>query len=136
MYEETVVLENRLPELVKLQGAVADFGARHGLPQKVVNDINLVLEETIVNIIYYAYEDKDGKHEISVRFRVGKGGIILEVEDDGIFFDPLGFPEPDLNSPIEKRKIGGLGIHLIRKFAKSVSHRRERGKNILTLTMS
>ncbi len=133
MREETVVLENGISELLKLQTALDGFGKKHCLPKKTVQEANLVLEEAIVNIINYAYETKREKHKIFIRFRIENEEIVLNIEDDGKPFDPLGTPEPDLNVPLEEREAGGFGIYLIRKLAKSVSYVRDGAKNILTV---
>ena len=56
------------------------------------------------------------------------------IADDGRPFDPLTeAPEPDLESAIEDRPIGGLGVHLVRTMMDEVRYRREEGKNRLTL---
>ena len=58
---------------------------------------------------------------------------MIEIIDCGIPFDPLTLPKPDVNAPIEDRKIGGLGIYMMRKLMDKVNYKREQGKNILTL---
>ena len=58
----------------------------------------------------------------------------LELSDDGIAFDPLSLPPPDVSLDIEDRLIGGLGVHLIRTMMDSVSYRREGDWNRLLVT--
>jgi anti-sigma regulatory factor (Ser/Thr protein kinase) len=58
----------------------------------------------------------------------------IEVEDDGRPFDPLAHSAPDLSQPLDKRPVGGMGIHMIRKSMDRVEYRRADGKNILTMT--
>jgi len=55
------------------------------------------------------------------------------VEDDGKPFDPLQAPPPDLSLPLERRPIGGLGIHLIRNLMDEVSYARVGGRNVLKM---
>jgi anti-sigma regulatory factor (Ser/Thr protein kinase) len=45
----------------------------------------------------------------------------------------LSIPEPDLDSDIEERRVGGLGIYLVRQVMDSISYRYENGKNVLTM---
>ncbi len=130
MQEETVILENRLSELIKLQRAIDAFGKRYNLSKETVHDANLVLEETMVNVISYAYENEEDKHSIVFKFNIENEALILSVEDDGKDFDPLKVPEP-----LEKSKIGGPGIHLIRNLARSISHFRHGDKNLLIIRM-
>jgi sigma-B regulation protein RsbU (phosphoserine phosphatase) len=48
-------------------------------------------------------------------------------------FDPTQKEEVDTTLPAEQRKIGGLGIHLVRRIMDSVSYEYKDHKNILTL---
>ncbi len=57
---------------------------------------------------------------------------MIEFRDQGIAFDPLSLPPPDLNSPLSERKIGGLGVFLIRKMINEVRYRRDGDQNVLT----
>ena len=59
--------------------------------------------------------------------------LTIQVEDDGKPFDPLEAPPPNLDLPIEDRPIGGLGIYIVRSTVNEIEHRREGGRNILTM---
>lgn len=59
--------------------------------------------------------------------------MTAEVEDDGRPFNPLEAPEPDLAAPVEERKVGGLGIHLIRNMMDHLEYRRLQGTNLLVM---
>ena len=62
------------------------------------------------------------------------GGVVTaEVSDDGRAFDPLKVPPPDLESDLQSRPVGGLGVHFIKTLMDEVSYRREGGRNILTM---
>ena len=58
-------------------------------------------------------------------------GAEVEVEDDGLCFNPLDAPEPDLTGPIEDRPIGGLGIYLVKNIMDELDYRRREGRNCL-----
>jgi anti-sigma regulatory factor (Ser/Thr protein kinase) len=58
---------------------------------------------------------------------------VIQVTDSAPAFDPLSLPDPELDGDIEDRKIGGLGIYLVRQVMDTISYRYENGKNILTL---
>ncbi len=55
------------------------------------------------------------------------------IEDDGIAFDPLIAPPPDLDSDIEDRPIGGLGVYLVKEMMDEVEYARADGRNRVTL---
>ena len=58
---------------------------------------------------------------------------IKELYDQGVPFDPLKKPDPDITLSVEERQIGGLGIFIVKKTMDSVSYAYENGKNILTM---
>ena len=123
------VLENLEPMLDFIEQGAQElkFDARE------LNRIRLASEEALVNVINYAYPDKNGSVEIIYEIKDGKK-LILEIIDSGVPFNPLSMPEPDIKSPMENRKIGGLGIFLVRSIMDELNYRREEGRNILTLT--
>ena len=102
-----------------------------GCPSKIQMQIQLAVEEIFVNIASYAYAPGTGKAGISVDITDGIVRIIFE--DSGAPFDPLAEKEPDVTLPAEKRRIGGLGIFLVRKLMDHVSYKYKDGKNILTI---
>ncbi len=129
---KTTVLKNDLSEIRKLHAAVDEFGRKHGLTEDVTYDIRLALEEIVVNIIRYAYED-DNEHQIVIRFLLKRRELILEVNDDGKPFNPLKFPKPDVDKPLEEREQGGLGIYLARNSMDDMAYKRGQGKNVVTM---
>jgi anti-sigma regulatory factor (Ser/Thr protein kinase) len=84
-------------------------------------------------VIFYGYEDQE-EHSIEVRLDLSGSVLTLQICDDGREFDPTRMPEPNLDVPLEERKIGGLGIHLVRNYMNSMEYKRENGKNIITVT--
>jgi len=60
----------------------------------------------------------------------------LEVGDQGVEFDPLMTAPPDLTLDLSRRPVGGLGVHLLRSFARSLNYRRQRGWNRLSFGIS
>jgi anti-sigma regulatory factor (Ser/Thr protein kinase) len=127
-----VQVKNQLPEIERLSEIIASFGARHGLSDKVVFALNLALEEIVVNIISYGYDD-GGVHEIAVRVSLDEHEVTAEVEDDARAYDPTSRAAVDTRQSIEDRAIGGLGIHLVRGLFDVVDYRRLPGRNLLVI---
>jgi serine phosphatase RsbU (regulator of sigma subunit)/anti-sigma regulatory factor (Ser/Thr protein kinase) len=127
-----ITLTNRLTELERVSHLVEEFGARHGLPAKIVFETNLALEEILTNVIAYAYDDGQD-HEIAVRLALADDELTVEVEDDGRPFNPLDLPAADVTLAVEDRPIGGLGVHLVRHVMSGLEYCRQQGKNILVL---
>ena len=130
--ELTVRLVNRLEEIERLAAAVEAFSARHHLPDAIAFAFNLSLDEVVTNIISYAFADVQ-EHPIEVRLRLEAGVVHAEVSDEGRPFNPIDVPTPDLDAPIDERRIGGLGIHIVREMMDSLEYAREGGRNILRL---
>jgi serine/threonine-protein kinase RsbW len=59
--------------------------------------------------------------------------VVINIEDNGIPFNPLEKIDPDFPDNVESANIGGLGIHIIRKLMDNVSYERKQGKNKLSM---
>jgi len=107
-----------------------------GLPEARIDELDLLIDELIMNVCMYAYpEGRPG--EVTVTYSVpARGELCVEVADQGIEFNPLKTEPPDLTLSLQERPIGGLGIHLVKTLATSLSYRREQGWNRLTFGIS
>jgi anti-sigma regulatory factor (Ser/Thr protein kinase) len=85
-------------------------------PERLMN-LELVLEELLLNVVDNGFpEGPKGWIELAARPRA-EGGIRVYVEDNGVPFDPLARPDPDLHASFAERPLGGLGIYLVRQLA-------------------
>jgi anti-sigma regulatory factor (Ser/Thr protein kinase) len=128
----SIELKNNLRELERLNRVLEEYAKLYHLPSNVLFAINLALEEIITNVISYGYRDDD-EHDITIRINFNQGHLNIEVEDDGLPFNPLEAPEPDLKKPLEEREVGGLGIHLVRNLMEGLEYKRLEGKNLLIM---
>jgi len=128
-----IKLPAKLENLGRWMNGVSECARVQGFDEKKIGKIELALEEALVNICKYSYPDEPGDAEVSCK--QDNGRFIIEIVDSGIPFDMTSLPAPDVTSSIEERKIGGLGIFLIKKMVNDVSYRREGNFNILKLTM-
>ena len=121
----------RLESLDGLVKAAKESALEWGLAGEGLFAAELATEEAVVNVVRYAYPHGEGK----VRLRcMGEGDrFVIEVTDWGVPFDSTAQPEPDVTSPLERRPIGGLGIHLMRNMTDEISYKWEDGQNILSL---
>lgn len=121
---------NELPKLTEIaENIVADWQ----LPMTFEMTINLVLEEVVSNIIFYAYKDTL-PHLLSLEVLLFETYLCLRIIDDGIPFDPTKKEPADISLSTEEREIGGLGILLVHQLMDTVRYQRDKNKNILTLT--
>ena len=119
-----------LDEISQFVGKIARAG---GFGSKHVYNILLAADEAASNIIEHAYEGvKNGVLEISCG--VKDGALTIIMVDYGKSFDPSTIPPPDLKADLSERKIGGLGIFLMRKLMDEVHYESGRDKrNVLTM---
>lgn len=127
-----LVIKNDLSEIEALSRFVKAFAQEHHLAPKLTFEINLALEELVTNVISYGYEDQD-EHEIRLTLHIENGRLRAEIEDDGRPFNPVEAEPPDLDIPLEKRPVGGLGIHLVKNMFDALQYQRENGRNHLIL---
>lgn len=121
-----------LDEIREFVGEIARAG---GFSDRDVYNIQLATDEAASNIIEHAYEGvSDGLLEISCG--VNGSAITIVLVDHGESFDPSEVPAPDLKADLSERKIGGLGIFLMRKLMDEVRYQAEprKNRNILTMT--
>ena len=130
--EKSIVLANDISEISRLNMFIEEIAEEFSLAPDVTFNLNLVLEEAVVNIINYAYP-KEEHEKIYLSARLHNGSIVLVLTDTGKEFDPTMAPEADITLSADERKIGGLGIFLIRQIMNEVKYERIEGKNILTL---
>ena len=119
-----------LDEISEFVGEVARAG---GFGSRDIYNIQLAADEAVSNIIEHAYEGvKNGVLEISCG--VKDGAITIVMVDYGKSFDSSAIPLPDFKADLSERKIGGLGIFLMRKLMDEVHYESRRDKsNVLTM---
>ena len=125
-------VETRHAELNEIVAAVESMAERENWSPGLVFRVQLAIEEVVLNVMDYGYDE--GVHEFELILTSEADTLTIEVVDDGRPFDPLNdVPTPDLEATVEERKVGGLGIHLVRTMMDQVNYRREQGRNYLTL---
>ena len=102
-----------------------------GCPEGTRAQIDVAIDEILSNIIRYAYPREAGS--VTVRYDCADGMFSISFEDEGAQYNPLKKPDPDVSLPAEKRKIGGLGVFLVKKTMDAVGYLRREDRNILTI---
>ncbi len=103
-----------------------------GASVKTTMQVLVAVEEIFVNIASYAYPDGEGSADVSVSC---EGGVAtVSFSDGGVPFDPLAKDDPDVTESADERRIGGLGIFMVKKSMDSVYYDYRDGKNVFTFT--
>ena len=126
------VVENQIGELPSLAEKIEELAEKWGLSLKLAMNINLVIEEALTNIIFYAFTDED-QHKIKISLSLTNNRLMIQITDGGIPFNPLAQQQPDITLPAEERPVGGLGIFLISQIMDEMHYSRQNNLNILTI---
>jgi sigma-B regulation protein RsbU (phosphoserine phosphatase) len=127
----TIVLLKREPAATRAFARSFDqlealfaFTKEHVGSEELRRTVDFVLEELFTNVVKYG---RRGESPVSIDIRVYPGGVQVGLtDDDADFFDVTAAPEVDVNRPIEERRPGGLGIHLVRKLVDSIDYEYDR----------
>lgn len=128
---QRLCLPAKLSNLESMFVFIREAAARQYFKKEIIDKVQLACEEALVNVINYAYPGSEGDVEIVVLNQ--EHCLEITIIDSGIEFNPLALAAPDITAPMEARRIGGLGIFMIRQIMDDVVYRREDGRNILTL---
>jgi len=117
--------------------AIRDFAAEAArlaaMDEKDVYNVQLAADEAASNIIEHAYEGvPDGSIEVSTQ--VTREALTITLRDQGKYFDASAVADPDIDSALDDRAIGGLGLFFMRKLMDQVSFESQPGQgNLLTM---
>ena len=132
---ETLSLEisNELASIPEVHDRLESFYDRNAVKNELKFQANLCIEEYIVNLINYGYDDEEA-HAIRVKAHISDGRLEFEIHDDGNPFDPSTAPEPDFSKTLETIPVGGLGVHLIRSYMDDMNYQSADGENLFVMS--
>jgi serine/threonine-protein kinase RsbW len=131
--ERHTALPGDAAQLPALLTFLQDFWSELKLPPAEALSFELALEEVFMNVVMHG-SHADRAPRVNVSMSLVDGGVTLTVEDDGPPFDPLSLPAPDLTASLETRRVGGLGVFLVRQVMDSVRYERRDTTNRLQMT--
>ena len=125
-------IDNDLPAIERVVGQFMEFARRNDLPPETTTPICMAFDDLLTNIISYGYTD-DLQHVIGIKASVVKDSLVVVITDDGRPFNPFTMAAPDIEQSLEERKVGGLGIFLVKTLTDESCYKRHIGKNVITL---
>ena len=130
--KKEIKIKNHVEELEKVNQFVEEICEELGLDMELQMNLNLVLEEMVSNVIFYAYP-KGTPEEIELAAESDGKELTFVLSDSGLEFDPTAKEDadPDVN-PMD-RDIGGMGIYIVKNIMNKVTYQRLEGKNLLTM---
>lgn len=118
----------------KVYNFVKDFMVSLEISENVYTNLLIAVEEIFVNVSSYAYPNSTGNINISLEYNKLSRIITIVFKDLGVPFDPTRKSQPDIKASPEKRKIGGLGIYMVKKISDTMEYSYLNNQNILTIT--
>lgn len=102
-------------------------------PMKAMVQIDVAIDELFGNIANYAYNPETGPATVQVEVDEDPLSVVITFIDKGIPYDPLAADDPDVTLSAEERKIGGLGVFLVKQTMDDVAYEYKDGHNILKI---
>jgi anti-sigma regulatory factor (Ser/Thr protein kinase) len=112
---------------------VAGFAASRRIAADDMARVIVMLEELLTNLQKYGPEDQVAEPEAEITLALAGQRLTIGFEDDGAPFDPLDRPPPGLDGSVEERKIGGLGLFLVKELSHEAHYARVAGRNVVRL---
>ena len=128
-----ISLVNDLRELARVAALIDEFCEARNLGPQIGYAVNLSVDEILTNTISYGYDDEE-PHKIEIVVSMEGDDIVVVIVDDSNAFDFSQTPDADIESSVEERAIGGLGLFLVHQMMDGVEYRRMGGCNVVTLT--
>lgn len=128
-------LEPRAEALPAMLDRLEAYAEATGLAARVAYRLAVICEELAANVAMHGAAGEGGATYFEVAVERLDDRLRITFEDDGRPFDPLARVRPDTALTLEKREIGGLGIHFVRSLARDVSYARLGSINRLTVIL-
>ena len=121
---------NRLDEVLdRLEKEISSLEANEQFK------ILFICEELLTNLARHA-DFSNRLPEVTLSLdHADQRKVQLTCSDNAEPFDLRAFPDPELDRRIEERRLGGLGIYLLKKYAKDIDYSSKQGYNILRITL-
>ena len=130
--KKEIKIKNQVGELEKVNAFIEEIGDELQLDMELLMNLNLVMEEMVSNVIFYAYpEGKTADIELSAECTGHTLTFVLS--DKGREFDPTMKEDIDTGTDPADRELGGLGIYIVKNVMNEVTYQRLEGKNLLTM---
>jgi serine/threonine-protein kinase RsbW len=133
--ERRTTVPSEAAQLGVLTQFLQEFWSAAHLPPAQALPFELALEEVFMNVVLHG-TTAGALCEVEVSLTLTSDGLMMTIEDEGPGFDPLSLPPPDVTASLADRRVGGLGVFLVRQMMDSVSYERVAGRNQLRMSKS
>lgn len=118
---KAIQLTSSLDHVDLARDFVAEIARAVPMTAKEIYDLELVVTEALTNVMEHAYEgDESSAVELSVT--PGDAELTIVISHQGRDFDPASVPDPDMPEYLAQRRVGGLGLYLMKKLMDEVEY--------------
>jgi anti-sigma regulatory factor (Ser/Thr protein kinase) len=128
-------VRNQLSGVAEALTEVRAYAEQQGISISRIRRLMAVIDELLNNTIAYGCKELGNRAEIGLELIQSGDRLVLTLHDNGEPFNPIALQSPDIASESQERRIGGLGIHLVRGLTSASRYKYESGRNRLTLEM-
>ena len=128
-----ITLPAVVDNLYRVLNFVGDMLRPYPFTENDAIQISVAVEEIFVNIAMYAYAPVAGEVTVICTVNPEPLSVTMTFIDGGRPFNPLMNEAPNTLLPLEARPVGGLGMHIVKKYMDSVSYTCKDSRNILTI---
>ncbi len=121
---------NTLPDVFDF---IDHYSAKENVNGPTMFTVKFVVEELFTNLVKYNISDENS--DITLSLDIVGEDIVVRLIDCGVEpFDVTQSPDVDTTLPLEERKVGGLGLHLVKKMVNSIDYQYKDRTSIITVT--
>jgi serine/threonine-protein kinase RsbW len=121
IFEKELLIKSVTDSLAEVREFTKSAANECGFPEETSGKIMLAVDEACTNIIKHAYKfSPEGNILITIKFKESK--LVISITDEGMHFDPEKVPEPNLREYYKQKRVGGLGMYLIKKLMDEVNY--------------
>jgi anti-sigma regulatory factor (Ser/Thr protein kinase) len=132
-----LTVEGKMKSIDRLVDYVVAAAAKAGLNRKATYCLRLAVDEIATNIIMHGYQGTGSIGTLTVTAVFQPDQLIIELEDNSLPFDPRQvMPPKNLRHPLQKRKVGNLGIYLAMWGIDGFQYEHKQGINHSTFIMN
>ncbi|HEY3164755.1 MAG TPA: ATP-binding protein [Candidatus Limnocylindrales bacterium] len=117
----SITIQAGVDQLAGVRAFVRARVAAAGGDATMSADFVQAVDELVCNVVGHGYAGRPGTVEVA--FLETPDELAFRIRDDAPPFDPTAVPEPPFDQPLERRRLGGMGVHLARHLTDGFVHR-------------
>lgn len=131
--QNEITVPAALPQLVRISGFIGKYLDEIQCPEKARIYFRIAVDEVFSNIVRHSDAKKGDTVTVLVRTEEDPLSVVIMFRDEGPRFDPLAAAEPDVTASARKRRVGGLGLFMLKRIMDEVTYEYRDEQNILTI---